>query len=207
MRIDRKLRAELLRRAARDQEIRFAVIAERTNANLARMSEADGENTAWLATIVRTQGWPGIALVGTKAAHAAWLLAQHADASPAIQQEFHAALTAAVAQGDAPVRNLAYLEDRVRVHAGRPQLYGTQFVQDHTGFHPFPIEDAEHLAERRAQIGLEPFHLNEQAVRATYSPQQSSRNARWRPRSSLRRGHFGSGMIARSKSRVRQWLG
>ena len=53
--------------------------------------------------------------------------------------------------------DLAYLEDRVRVHAGQPQLYGTQFNIAGGEFGPFPIEDPQRLDERRAQAGLEPF--------------------------------------------------
>jgi hypothetical protein len=188
MRIDRTLRAELLRRAAHDKELRLAVRAHHSKNNLARIREADRENTAWLASVVRSHGWPGVSLVGVKAAHAAWLLAQHADASPAIQQEFHAALAAAVAKGDAAARDLAYLEDRVRIHAGRPQLYGTQFVVNvAAGFHPHPIEDIEHLAERRAQVGLEPFHVNEQRVRASISPPGPSHATRWWAKKRLQR--------------------
>jgi hypothetical protein len=41
----------------------------------------------------------------------------------------------------------------VRVAQARPQVYGTQFAR--AG--PQPIEDEEHLDERRAAVGLEPF--------------------------------------------------
>ena len=56
------------------------------------------------------------------------LLAQHADHDPSLQRAFLDALRAAVAQKEASPANLAYLEDRVRVHAGQAQLYGTQFT-------------------------------------------------------------------------------
>jgi hypothetical protein len=45
----------------------------------------------------------------------------------------------------------------VRVHAGQPQLYGTQFTVTGGELDPFPIEDPQRLDERRAQTGLEPF--------------------------------------------------
>ena len=66
-------------------------------------------------------------------------------------------LRAAVAAGDASARDLAYLEDRVRVHNGQPQLYGTQFIYDKDELKPHPIEDPEHLDPRRAAVGLGPF--------------------------------------------------
>lgn len=54
-------------------------------------------------------------------------------------------------------RLFGYLEDRVRVNSGRPQLYGTQFLEDASGMRPRPIESPNRLAERRADVGMDPF--------------------------------------------------
>jgi hypothetical protein len=94
-------------------------------------------------------------MVGEDGAHAAWCLAQHAD--PDHQSKFLGLLRAAAAAGEASVRDLAYLEDRVRVFGGRPQLYGTQFMYDKDELKPLPIEDPENLDQRRAAVGLGPF--------------------------------------------------
>jgi hypothetical protein len=48
-----------------------------------------------------------------------------------------------------PQAHLAYLEDRARVNAGRPQLYGTQFTVTDGEFGPYTIEDPQRLEERR----------------------------------------------------------
>lgn len=117
----------------------------------------DRRNTRWLARLVRRDGWPGIAAVGADGAHAAWLLAQHADRLPDVQRMFLEAMREAVERGDAERKDLAYLEDRVRVNAGRPQLYGTQYGMTETGFGPRTIEDPERLDERRAAAGLGPM--------------------------------------------------
>ncbi|MGH3260007.1 MAG: DUF6624 domain-containing protein [Streptosporangiaceae bacterium] len=93
------------------------------------------------------------------------LLAQHADRDPGLQQAFLDALRSAVAAGEASPAHLAYLEDRVRVHAGQPQLYGTQFTSEGGELAPYPIEDPEHLDERRAEVGLEPFAAYEGRMR------------------------------------------
>jgi hypothetical protein len=45
-------------------------------------------------------------------------------------------LRAAVDAGEAAASDLAYLEDRVRVFAGQPQLYGTQFMYDQDELKP-----------------------------------------------------------------------
>ncbi|WP_218041543.1 DUF6624 domain-containing protein [Acrocarpospora macrocephala] len=154
---DDELRAELLRRMKVDQDIRQPAAEPPTQEYMARWMEIDRDNTAWLWAVVRERGWPLLSQVGEDGGLAAWLLAQHADASPEIQREFHAALSEAVVGEEAMPANLAYLEDRVRVNSGRPQLYGTQFMDDGRDFGPRPIEDPEHLDERRAAVGLEPF--------------------------------------------------
>ena len=84
-------------------------------------------------------------------------VAQHADDDPVRQRAFLDALRCAVDQGEASLTHLAYLEDRVRVNAGQPQLYGTQFTVTDGNFGPRPIEDPQRLDERRAEAGLEPF--------------------------------------------------
>lgn len=78
--MDEELRSELLRRVAADQEARHALDA-------GAMAAADGENLPWLRQVISDVGWPGRSLVGGDGAHAAWLLAQHADSDPAFQGE------------------------------------------------------------------------------------------------------------------------
>jgi hypothetical protein len=51
-----------------------------------------------------------------------------ADHDPGLQRAFLHALRGAAAQGEASPAELAHLEDRVRVHAGQPQLYGTSIT-------------------------------------------------------------------------------
>ena len=63
-----------------------------------------------------------------------------------------------VAQGEASPAHLTYLEDRVRVHAGQPQLFGTLFTVTSGNVGPYRIEDPQRLDERRAAafaLGLE----------------------------------------------------
>jgi hypothetical protein len=61
-------------------------------------------------------------------------------------------------RGDARLGHLAYLEDRVRVNAGLPQLYGTQFRSTIDGRRElYPIEDEARVDERRARMGMGPL--------------------------------------------------
>ncbi len=51
-------------------------------------------------------------------------------------------------------KNLAYLIDRVRVNEGSPQLYGSQFTSETGKFIPRPIENEEHVDERRREMEM-----------------------------------------------------
>jgi hypothetical protein len=126
----------------------------------------DDDNTRWLGGLLDTRGWPSRTLAGEDGALAAFLLAQHADRAPVLQRAFLDALRGAVALGEASPAHLAYLEDRVRVHDGRPQLYGTQFTVTSGNFGPYPVEDPQRLDERRAAAGLEPFADYEGRIKA-----------------------------------------
>jgi hypothetical protein len=159
--VDEELRAELLARQEEDQRIRKAgKPGDRlAPAQFEEWQRIDEGNTLWLNDLVDRVGWPGTSLVGADGSQAAWLFAQHASQHPDLQRKFLGLLREAVEAGEAPPRHLAYLEDRVRVHDGRPQFYGTQFTKVVLQYRwePFPIEDPEHVDERRAAVGLSPL--------------------------------------------------
>ncbi|MDT4986829.1 MAG: hypothetical protein QOI74_923 [Micromonosporaceae bacterium] len=135
-------------RAAVQQDDHAAQLAWR------RVTTAHGDR---LAEIMAEHGWPVARLVGTAAA-SAWKLAQHADRQLEVQRRALTLLAEAVAAGEASPRELALLHDRVLVNEGQEQIYGTQIagVRDGTPV-PWPCVDPEHLDERRADAGLEPF--------------------------------------------------
>src|SRR5258707_2573991 len=70
--VDAELRAELLRRVAKDQTARQARDWDVVRA-------VDTENLPWLKQVIAEHGWPGRTLAGADGAHSAWLLVQHAD--------------------------------------------------------------------------------------------------------------------------------
>ena len=93
-----ELRAELLRRKERDQAARAG-----RDPDPQEMASVDADNVAWLHGVVADVGWPGRSIAGDDGAHAAWLLAQHADADPAFQRRCLDLMTQAVNQGEAAV--------------------------------------------------------------------------------------------------------
>jgi hypothetical protein len=117
----------------------------------------DADHTRRMQAIIGTHGWPGTSLVGTDGADAAWLLVQHADQQPAFQRRCLKLLQQAVLDGEAPPANLAYLVDRVRIHTGRLQVFGTQLHEVSGRLEPLPIADAPDVDRRRSLMGLAPL--------------------------------------------------
>jgi hypothetical protein len=147
---------ELARRVERDQDARRALMAGGA-IDLAAAHELeaiDAENTAWMKELVARHGWPTLAEVGPKASGEAWLLVQHADRDVEFQEHCLALLEAAAPRGEAEKKHLAYLHDRVAMHRGRPQRYGTQFTQRDGQLEPYTLEDPARVDEWRAEMGL-----------------------------------------------------
>jgi hypothetical protein len=153
-----QLHDELLARMEKEQNLRWALIDNPDDIQLLmRMAEADAQNTMWLDEVIQQQGWPTKSLVGEDGAQAAFLIVQHSPA-PQFQKKCLNLLERAVNQNEADIINLVYLTDRIRTFEGKPQVYGTQGQTNADGLIiPFPIEDEEHVDERRKAIGLEPI--------------------------------------------------
>lgn len=135
----------------------------------------DARHTARLREVIDQVGWPSRSKVGEQAAHMAWLLAQHADRDRSFQEGCLAMMKALPPDEVAPA-DIAYLEDRVRVGSGRPQLYGTQFRVVDGKVGPQPIEDPDHLDERRAAAGLGPFEEYRQLVEREQAKASAARS-------------------------------
>ena len=176
-----ELRAELLRRAKADQDLRGdltkwmmqfgnndvgdeaafeASLNAGQKAEFKRFGEAmervDSENTKRLGEIVDQRGWPTFTLVGPDGAFSAWLLVQHADRSPKFQRKC-LDLMAKVPPDQISRRNVAYLTDRVLLAEGKKQLYGTQITLTNGKCEPRPLEDAANVDKRRKEVGLPPL--------------------------------------------------
>jgi hypothetical protein len=155
-----ELREELLARMAEDQAVRTGIAPpgdDRTADELfAAIDQVDAANADRMREILDQYGWPGWSLVGEEGALAAWVLIQHADLGPDLQERGLAMLRGAVEANDASPGDLAYLIDRYLVGKGLPQLYGTQLGAGPDGelAPQTPIEDEANVDERRAAAGL-----------------------------------------------------
>ena len=154
--MNQPLRAELIEMDEYDQAVRAELAADGSlfDGYHPRMAAVHDANAARLRTIIATHGWPTERLVGVDGAKAAHRIAQHSINHPDFMREWRQMLDDASAKGEVPRWQFAYIDDRIRVYEGLPQRYGTQWRDGPNGPEPYPIEDAAHVDERRARLGL-----------------------------------------------------
>ncbi len=150
------LAAELIEMGEQDRAIRSGPSGSIDAATAKRMREEDPKREKRLAEIIAAKGWPTISMVGHEAAGSAWVIAQHA--SPAFLKRCLPLMKAAWRKGEIAPRQLALSIDRDLMNDEKPQIYGSQLRGDIGGkMALYPIEDREHVDERRAAMGMEPL--------------------------------------------------
>lgn len=122
-----------------------------------KMDQQDSINLKKVTTILDEHGWLGPGVVGEDGNATLFLVIQHADLTT--QEKYLPLMRQAVQQGKAHPADLALLEDRVALGQGRKQIYGSQLGRDEkTGqYYVQPLEDPEHVDERRSAVGLNPL--------------------------------------------------
>ena len=139
------------------------------NQLVTQLKNLDSIHTDRMRGIIKKYGWPGKSLVGKRIAQMAWLLTQHADYDVPFQESCLKLLEKAVACGEAEPRHVAFLTDRVLIHKGKKQIYGTQFTTKKNGAPiPFPIKDIKTLNKKRKQVGLEHFSVYTKKIKGVY---------------------------------------
>jgi len=150
------LRAELIAMDDHDQAVRAELAADGSlfDGYHPRMAAVHDANAARLEAIIEEHGWPTEPLVGADGAKAAHRIAQHSINHPRFMRRCRRMLDAASARGEVPRWQFAFVDDRIRVYEGRTQWFGTQWRGGPNGLEPYPVEDAAHVDERRAELGL-----------------------------------------------------
>jgi hypothetical protein len=150
-----ELRKELEERVDADQAARKALLAHRGDAREA--ARIDEGNDAWLIKLLKENGMPTVDQVGEFGLNLTWLLVQHADRYPGVQEwaleGFRRQYQAGAFSGD----ELARLTDRVLLHQGKQQRYGTQFDWKSGEFNPKNIGDLDEVDIERGKLGLMPL--------------------------------------------------
>lgn len=174
------LRAELVAMRAEDLRVRDELMksGELGGAYVPRMEAVHRQNATRLREIIAEVGWPDTELAGADGTLAAWLIAQHAVGEPDFQRQALARVQEKVRQGKVPAAQEAYLCDRIAMHEGRPQRYGTQSVPCPDGqYRRWQTEDPAHLNDRRAAVGLPPVEDDPPETEPT--PEALARYREW----------------------------
>jgi hypothetical protein len=153
-------RTLLIAAARRDLETRTRLAASGAlfDGYHPEMEAVHDANAALLARAFDALGWPGRHALGDEGAAAAFLILQHAIGHPELQRRGLTLMLEAIPRGQANALDAAYLADRIAVHEGSEQTFGTQFDWDANGqLSPAPTRDPESLDERRASVGLPPI--------------------------------------------------
>lgn len=113
---------------------------------------ADAAHNARIHRIINQYGYPTSKLVGKKGIFYFFLLIQHQDYDLELQKN-------CLKYCDFAKKEQAYLTDRVLLHEGKKQMYGTQFQRDikHNRIISQPIGDKKNVDARRKKIGLKPL--------------------------------------------------
>ena len=147
---------EFICRGIKDQWMRFYVIANPGQA--LSFAEIDKDNIARLKAVVAEQGWPRQSVWGRQAANSAWMILQHSPDTE-FQAQMLPLMEKLLAEKECSGPEYALLYDRVQLRHGKPQRYGSQVARNSEGhWEPAePLEDPDHLDERRAAVGLNPI--------------------------------------------------
>ena len=165
----KKIGEELAAMRVEDQEVRKRWLADQNNRQIIdEMQALSAKHVARLRQILARHGWPTKEF-GDKASSDAWMIAQHGG------KEMLAytlpMMEAAVKAGELAESLYATSLDRVLVQQGKMQRYGTQFDTNGDKCEPLPIEDAEHVDERRIRAGMPPLAEYTQMLCAMYKKQ------------------------------------
>lgn len=118
----------------------------------------DSVNLNRMMDIFQEHGYPGKDLVGPFLAYTGYLVLQHADLRPDIQEQFYPLLKTAVENHQVPKNTIAYLNDRIKVNRRECQDFGTQMGYDEeAGYFMQPVTDLKNLNKRRAEYHLPPI--------------------------------------------------
>ena len=138
-----------------DSAVRYAFThaADRTARDSIRaaMVAMDSVHTIQLERLIKEQGLPTFRNVGYEGFYCAYIIMMHIHSE--LQDSLIEALIPLMETGDVPRDKMAYMIDRSLIIKKLPQRYGCQVYR---GGRSQPVEDIDHLNERRETMGLCP---------------------------------------------------
>lgn len=123
----------------------------------AAKQEISKNNFSDMKALLEKYGWPTYSMVGDLAADAPLLMINHHE-QDSVRIAYLPKIKEACLKGEGSCMEYAKIHDRILVNADKPQVYGMQFrYNEDNALEPFPIENPEHVDQRRKEIGLEPL--------------------------------------------------
>ena len=121
----------------------------------------DSLNLVQIEGIIKKYGYPGKTMVGEPENEAAWFVIQHSDKI----ETYFPLIKKAGLDGELSMTKVAMMEDRMLMHRGEPQVYGTQAKaifkvknpsrQEDVYYIVWPIQNPESVNDRRKTIGFQ----------------------------------------------------
>jgi len=165
------LRAELLQMEKVDQDARLKctyLVADEQIKCLAAINDSiDVPNTKRLDAIFAQYGFPSAATVGKDGQQAFMIVLQHAPTDD-LRVKALKPITKAFKNKELLPMDYANFVDRLRLHQGQKQLYGTGFDFKDGKMVLSPTEDLTGLDKRRAKIGLLPMSEAVKMIKELY---------------------------------------
>jgi hypothetical protein len=154
------LRAELLQMEKVDQDARFKCSNGRSDEQIKCLAEIsksiDEPNTKRITQIFDQIGFPNTTKVGKEGLEAYMTLLQHAPTDE-LRLRSLGPISKSFKNKEIPPMAYANFVDRLRLHQGKKQLYGSGFELKDDKLVMNPTEDVKNLEKRRAKIGLPPM--------------------------------------------------
>lgn len=154
------LRDELIQMEKVDQDARVKCASGTADEQVKCLAEisktVDEPNTKRLEQIFDQIGFPNTAKVGKEGLQAFMIVLQHAPTDE-LRVRSLKPITKAFKNKELPPMGYANFVDRLRLHQGKKQLYGSGFEFKDGKMVLSPTEDLKHLERRRAKIGLPPM--------------------------------------------------
>ena len=154
------MRKELLAMEKVDQDARIKCISLPADDQVKCLGDIsrsiDEPNTKRLTEIFDQIGFPNTAKVGKDGFQAFMIVLQHAPTDE-LRIRCLKPIRAAFKNKELQPMGYANFVDRLRLHQGKKQLYGSGFDFKDGKLVMSPTEDVKNLAKRRAKIGLPPL--------------------------------------------------
>ncbi len=147
------VRKVLLEMVERDQEVRFKFIYSKNREHDDEIEQLDNSNTEKLKKIIHQYKRLKSSDIGTDGLKAFSLLTLHLTDFH-FQEQMLLLIKQRYLAGELEGQDYALLYDKVLVHKGKPQYYGTQFIFEKGKYVPDEIEDEENVDLHRKAVGL-----------------------------------------------------